>query len=574
MMKKIFLILFAFVALVPGFAAAGSIKNFDATYELPQNAIIQVTESVEYDFEGEYKHGIYRFIPYKYFLDDGSTHRINLDKFSVKDENGHSYEYEKYSQNNNVVLKIGDPDRTITGVHTYIIKYQVKGGIRYYEEGDELYWNVNGNGWDVPVENISATIIVPDSVRESDIRTACWAGAYNSTTECDSKSVTKNIAIFESANLEVGEGLSIDVGVPAGTFEVIDAGFMGSGISDTAIGLMVLSALALVLFVFIFMLRHWWKNGRDPKGRGTIVAEYDPPNGLTPIEMGTLLDNRVDSKDLSAEIIYLAVLGYIKIKKEKKRFLKGDDYTLIKLKEAGPDLKGFDLTIFSGIFLTSSAVKISELKTFYTSVNTAKSQVHGKLVKDGYFKEKVANTIGKYIAIAGGIAVLGIVVSLILGAFTNGVGAFIFGSAFAVSAGIVALFGLFMPARTPKGVEVKEHILGLKEYMKVAESDRIKFHNAPDKNPKKFEQLLPYAMVLGVEKEWAKQFEGIYNSSPGWYSDSAGGRFMPIIFVGSLNNFSNVATQNMFSAPSSSGSGFGGGGFSGGGFGGGGGGSW
>jgi len=141
-----------------------------------------------------------------------------------------------------------------------------------------------------------------------------------------------------------------------------------------------------------------------------------------------------------------------------------------------------------------------------------------------------------------------------------------------ITAAIVILFGWIMPRKTKKGVLVKEHILGLKEFLTVVEKEKFKFHYAPEKNPKLFEKLLPYAMALQVENQWAKKFEGIYTDKPGWYQDSQGGAFSPIIFAGSMSSFTTKFNNAMTAA--SKGSGVGGGGFSGGGFGGGGGGSW
>jgi len=109
--------------------------------------------------------------------------------------------------------------------------------------------------------------------------------------------------------------------------------------------------------------------------------------------------------------------------------------------------------------------------------------------------------------------------------------------------------------------------------LEVAEKDRINFHNAPEKNPELFEKLLPYAMVFGVEKRWSKQFDGIYNKRPDWYSDPSGRVFTALILTDSLNSFRTVASSTMASKAGSGGSGFSGGGV-GGGFGGGGGGSW
>jgi uncharacterized membrane protein len=162
-------------------------------------------------------------------------------------------------------------------------------------------------------------------------------------------------------------------------------------------------------------------------------------------------------------------------------------------------------------------------------------------------------------------------------------GGFYFGAIFGslgvlssvVAGGIIIAFAFIMPARTEKGAEMKEYILGFKDYLSVVEKDRLKFANAPEKKPDRFEKLLPYAMVLGVEKEWAQQFEGIYNQQPSWYSDSGHPLFTAYLLSNSLGDFrSSVGTAMAAgSRASSGGSGFGGG-FSGGGFGGGGGGSW
>lgn len=137
---------------------------------------------------------------------------------------------------------------------------------------------------------------------------------------------------------------------------------------------------------------------------------------------------------------------------------------------------------------------------------------------------------------------------------------------------MIMLFGLIMPARTKKGAEAREYLAGLKLYLTVAEKDRLEFHNAPEKNPQVFEKLLPYAIVLGVEKQWAKQFEHLMMPMPRWYSDPSATNFNSIIFISQLNAFSNNVSGVVM--PRGNSSGLGGGGFSGGGGGGGGGGSW
>ena len=120
----------------------------------------------------------------------------------------------------------------------------------------------------------------------------------------------------------------------------------------------------------------------------------------------------------------------------------------------------------------------------------------------------------------------------------------------------------------------------------MAEADRIAYlqspqgaekrqidPNSPKQQIKLFEELLPYAMLFGLEKDWAHQFKDMYKEPPTWYSGNMN-TFNSMYLANSLSQF-NSASATAFSAPSSSSSsGMGGGGFSGGGGGGGGGGGW
>ncbi len=117
-------------------------------------------------------------------------------------------------------------------------------------------------------------------------------------------------------------------------------------------------------------------------------------------------------------------------------------------------------------------------------------------------------------------------------------------------------------------------IKGFEEFLSRVDADRL---SRMDITPETFESLLPYAMALGVEKRWAKAWDGLYREPPQWYSSTQGGPFRPSTFVGDLSSFASRTGSAMRSQPrsSSGSSGFGGGGgSSGGGFGGGGGGGW
>ena len=130
-------------------------------------------------------------------------------------------------------------------------------------------------------------------------------------------------------------------------------------------------------------------------------------------------------------------------------------------------------------------------------------------------------------------------------------------ASFVFSLGIAVMFHLLMPAKTKSGVAMKEYLLGLREYLQIAEKDRLVFHNAPAKKPETFETLLPYAIIFGVEELWAKEFEDVYKSEPEWFENNGSG-FSAISFGKNLSIFDTVLTSSISSMPSSSGYGSGG----------------
>ncbi len=287
------------------------------------------------------------------------------------------------------------------------------------------------------------------------------------------------------------------------------------------------------------------------------------------------MEESANNRDISAEIINLAVNGYLTITRLEEKVLwlfDSADYQLDLLKDYKDLSNQFERTMMEALFGGKTPVKLSSLKNkFYTDLADIRKQVYRSVVDKGFFAQNPNTVRAWYMAGAAFVAVSGFFIGINTQNVYTAVGMF-------VSAVIVGVFGHFMPRATLKGGEMKAYILGLKLYMTVAEKDRLKFFNAPDKTPQHFEKLLPYALALGVETSWAKQFEGIYNTPPSWYRGSGSGAFNALYFAGMMHSFSQTTNQTFASHPSSSasggGSGFGGGGFSGGGCGGGGGGSW
>jgi uncharacterized membrane protein len=561
--------------LIPSIAHANlqdfTITNFAGDYTLtdedPQG-VLKVKERIEVVFTDN-NHGIERALPSRYKGQEQHIKNIRTTK-----PDGTAWPFTTRSSNGNLVIRIGDPSRTVTGAQTFILEYQQQNVVSFYDDHNELYWDINGDQWLQPFTKVSATFHLPAGMVSESTRKECFAGSYGSSDKfCRIEIGDKKITVASTKTLLPGQTLTavFDLGT-----EKFRPTTLMDWVKENTIQL--IGAVGLPVFAFVIGFRKWWKFGRDPKGRGTIVPQFEPPTSVSPAMAGVLLDFRADNKDISATIIDLAIRGYVKIveKKKIKKFAKDTlEYSILLHKSETSGLSSYESALLSSLFTEMSAGA-------EVSLNKSSTERYNNVQKVRKDVEKTAETIGFIAPSIIKLKVTPVIFWLIIFVLSFVIkGWFIFGAVVALA--ILVAFSAIMKRRTVDGVLAIEQLHGLRMYMEVAEKDRIKMLQGPDakyagpKGPKHtvelFEKLLPYAVVLGVEKQWAKQFENIYKSPPDWYNGHWSG-FNTGLLVGSMNRSMN-AINTSFSPPSSSGSsGFGGGGFSGGGGGGGGGGGW
>jgi hypothetical protein len=305
---------------------------------------------------------------------------------------------------------------------------------------------------------------------------------------------------------------------------------------------------------------------------------YGPPQHggkpLAPAEVGTLLDEKLDSRDITAAVVGLAVDGYLKIEEtgEDGLIFKTADYRLTRSNKSTEDLTEFQRTLLDGLFPGgSSQVGVTDLKNrFYTRLSSLRVAAYEELVRKGFFPKRPDSVRNLYTGLAIGCAVLGTMASPFLNPSAPGKGIL----ASLLTAAVLLLLGRAMPARTRAGALARLEVLGFEEFLDRAERDRLQRMA----DPHLFSKFLPYAIALDVADSWAKAFEGIYQEPPDWYfSGTRASHFSPQGFSRSVGTMTSNLAGAMYSAPRSSGSdsgGSSGGGSSGGGFGGGGGGSW
>ena len=570
------------------FSNTEHIQSFQSEVNINKDGTIDVKETIVYDFGNLSRHGIYRDINYITTNEDGKKYELKFDNFSVTDNFGDPYKFvESWRDGQYVRLKIGDANRTVTGIHKYVISYRVSGALTYFSDHDELYWNVTGNGWDVPIAFARAVITLPEKLTEG-VNLKCFTGGYGSTqSDCQFNKV-QGVLVFDTKNyLMANSGISVVVGFPKNIVAVLEAKEFVA-FFDTLLGRLVawlLGLLALTWYVGLpgYIIFKWFRQGRDPsagsgqvpgQGPGVVTAWYDPPKTpdgsrfLTPGEVGTLGDETVDMKDISSTIIDLARRGYLKIEERNK----GDFYLikshLERSERSSPDdksgrnasldfspsarndnkLLSFEKTLLDKFFKSKKEIRLKG-ENLASEVQEVTNAIYENIVNIKLFPKNPQSIRIGYYVLAG--------IALFTGNFFLAIVAFV--------------FGRVMPRKTIEGVNAYNVAKSLKNFL-TTQQRQLEFQ--ADKQMM-FEKLLPFAIAFGVERIWAKRFESMNITTPLWYQSYDRGRFNSVIFVNHMNSsmksFATAATPVRSSTGHSSGFS---GGFSGGGGGGGGGGSW
>ncbi len=560
--RKLILLLCGFLFFLKGFAQDFEVKQAKVDIYISEKGYFDVVENYNLNFTA-YKHGIYRNIQVNYDLltEEGiqEKRRIKIRKVDVPN---HKYQSDPdfvQKLSDNLQIKIGDEDETIIGPQQYQIKYRVYNAFLFEESQTRFYWNVKPDGWNATFSQLDFTIHLPENTSSSLDAITVYSGVTGETTPSDYFDVNYIDGVFTAKSMGnffsmPGSSVTVLLNLPPGSIKEIKP--LWPFWTDYGWTLI----LGVLLFVFYFI---WNKYGKDD--RVVATTSYFPPNGMDPAMAGFLIDDNEDTKDLIALIPYWGARGIIKMEQiESKGWFGSDDTKITRLRPLPVDSPDYEEEIFNGLFGSYYAtgekeILISSLKdTFYTKMASAKSKLKAKaqIYYDAQAKKMQTRTIvGVLLA-----AVFLFVVFLL----TWGLWA-------ALAVIPIAIFLLFMTVylvkKNNKGNEVFSELKGFKQFIKVAEENKLKM--LLQDSPNYFETTMGYALAFGLFDQWARKFEALNLQPPSWYTSYAGAYTMHN-FSNSFSSSISSAQSTMVSSPSSSGSG----GSSGGGFGGGGGGSW
>jgi len=550
------------------------IDRFHTHLYIQEDTDIRVVEEIDVDFYDVERRGILRDIPIYYDDPNGKPFDINLQVKRVDDKRGNSWEYTTYESWPYLVVRVGNPDVYLSGKQSYVIEYTVQRANLINEKDGtiEYFWNATGS-WPVDIQDAFLTFHIPDTM-DYDIfkQVNCFTGVYESVEQycmIHRDRGDRTVTIENEYILETYEQMSGAVLLDSTDFQL--PGFWQKVIwwLQAYWSLVVLWGLGILIIIL------WWFYGKEYP-MGAVMPVWHAPLDLHPIEVGVLLDDKSHNRDIAATLIFFATQGFMKVKRHSSA-----KYSFTKLKEP-TGLTPAEQYLWDELFKNRKTVSTTQLRyTFYSKITKVHEKMYKHLTDLKLYYQNPDEISTMYSVFGWLILIGGIIWSIIIEDGDVAVWSLLIGV-------LWILMALIMPKKTRKGIGAYAEVLGMKEYIGRAEKDRLDFHNAPIKTPEEFERLLPFAMVLGVEKQWAKEFKDIYKQNPSWF-EGGSDSFNTSRFISQMNSMTRTTSYSMtavrsssggssgtssFSSFSSSGGSSFSGGFSGGGFGGGGGGSW
>lgn len=546
------------------------ILDYHSDIAIQADGSMEVTETITVRAEGRsIRRGIYRDFPTRYRDRAGNRVVVAFEPIEVL-RNGEPEPWFTERRGNGVRLNTGDDSLLeVRRNHVFSLRYRTTRQLGFFEDHDELYWNVTGLGWEFPIDSASATVTLPEAVPASRLRLTAYTGPYGATgREYDAQAGDDGRVRFETLRtLRRQEGLTIVVGFPKGLVEEPGAGQRATWwLFDNRGALIALLALGLLL---VFYAVRWHRHGRDP-APGPVFPRYHPPAGESPGSLRYLRRMSYDNRCFTADVVDMGVRGYLQIREAGKDWsLHRIDAT--RLEQLSDAQKALAVKLFqdgdSIVLKNTNASLVGSARTAHGQALAAR-HVPAHFVRNGW-------TVGLGVAFWMATALLALLV---------GRGDALPATLVVLALGLAAhfVFGWLMHAPTPAGRALLDEAEGLRSYLGVAERSELEALQGPGAEPAldagRYEALLPYALALDVEDAWTRKFTAAVGvaaaataaSSIHWY---AGTR--PIGDLGSFSKSlgSTLNTQISSAAtPPGSSSGGGGGGFSGGGGGGGGGG--
>ena len=569
--------------LVPAQAAdagAEQILSLDVAMAVQPDTTIAVTERISYQFpQGEERHGIIRELVIADPLDSGGRWNYGVAVRSVTAD-GSPVPFEATEDGNLLRVRIGDPNALVSGVVDYVIEYGITGAMRTYAadelagdepygEGDvELYWDLVGSGWDVPIAAATATVTGPQPA----LAYACYAGPAGSESEC-AVAEDGDALRFGPVALDVGSALTGVIAYPGAAFTTVPVPSITEPEPTTPIATLLAIAAPLALLAMLAPIGAVLIARRRLRGAELDGApvQFGPPEGLRPAQLQAGATGEVDAAGALATLLDLVARGHITIAADDGGLLGKDRITITWVATNPDDMSEWEQALLASILNGAQQGTLQGYDAqFAAAVRGMSALLVSEATKAGRWSAN-RNPRWKRWLFAG--TVVGLLLAF-SGFFFGDWALVSFAVGVALIAGCIIAIALIPVRQTPVSAQFLAEYRGFEKLLDTdaAEARRELAQRMGLTTAAVFATMLPYAVIYGLDQSWTQAF-------PDLEPEELRRSGYQVASIGAINGLLSSGRHSIDSASHEQGTGRSGasgfsGGSSGGGGGGGGGGSW
>ncbi|MFT5999168.1 MAG: putative membrane protein YgcG [Neolewinella sp.] len=548
-----------YLVFLPLFLQAQSeeFSQFDVSITLQQDGTLNVSEDISVIANGNViKRGITRALPRGPIDDDVTMERFDYDIQSVS-RNGSDEDYHTKNEGDSKVVYFGSKDRYLDpGSHRYKLAYTAPKQIYFLENKEEVRWTLAGIDTQLPIRAASLTLTVPNGMNV--LATACYTGRVDSTEQaCEMVKSGNQITYTLSRPLAAGEGMIIAAGFPVGSFVKPTPPPPPSPLQKN--GTKYISFIGM-LIALMYGYRTWQIHGIDPP-TPEVRMQFTAPRSLSPASLHYLNSYMPSQTQLTASMTDLAIKGYLKIDEEERSGLfSTSEIFIIRPLQKDPEVDQDLAPEQTALYNYLRDMGDIELDGEYDKRLAKATEAHNKSLKEQH-SDYLKQGGNGWKVLPYGLIMLATVIGAVI--FLNdaenlGIVLFIF----AVTLLLIGtpLYAWLIRKPSEDKVKLWAEIKAMKEYLKLSEKDRRTIPNAPEMTEAYFQSVLPYAIALGIDNNWASDLQSDLAGTLNNDRNQHGIRMYPYMMPG-FGNKMNTAYGAVSSPPGSPG----GGGMSGGG---------
>jgi len=485
-----------------------TVRQRNATITLQSNGDAQFVETWVVDFQNGPFTFAFREIP-KNKLRDVIDFQVSEGDQPLRvetDKTDSAYKFTWYFPATNQGAKF------FSDVHTFTLRYTVRGAARIYPQGDQFWWKFIEANRAYTIDSSQVVLHLPAKFGADQLKATTYLG----TTEVAGAQIINGSTIEYNggpfppqSTWEIRAQFPHVITAPPEAWQQID-----DQIERTAAQNNFYAVVATVLLGIggpLLLLVLWYLVGRDKPT--TFAAEFlsKPPDDTPPGVVGTLLDEHADLQDILATIADLAQRGFLRIRESDAFGTPAYERTNLSDDHLAP----FEKETLDALLRGNPFRRLDDVRgSFYSYLPDLQRMLYDQVVARGFFPSSPFATRARYYNIGKWGALLVPILGAPAYCFTFVLAPLAFLPLLILELFFIGLVLLsrVMPQRTPKGALAAAQWNAFKRYLA-----NIEKYTQVNEAKNQFASYLSYAIAFGLEKRWIENFQKVATPAPTWY---------------------------------------------------------